>query len=116
MGNMLFEGLSATAIAKLVPIVQHMNVEVNERLVACGEPGIAMFVVIEGIAHMSWDYSVGGELFEKSIETGDSFGEEIILGLEERYSYTVTATSTMIVHMIQEIEFQTCFQAMPDLL
>eukprot|EP00930_Biecheleria_cincta_P103557 TRINITY_DN9556_c0_g1_i1.p1 TRINITY_DN9556_c0_g1~~TRINITY_DN9556_c0_g1_i1.p1 ORF type:complete len:742 (+),score=112.26 TRINITY_DN9556_c0_g1_i1:22-2247(+) len=110
---LLFEGLSATAFAKLVPVLQLTHVETNERIVTSGEPGVAMFIISDGSAHMSQE-ACDGSMNEKKLEVGDSFGEEIILGLEERYSYTVTATSPMSLYMLQELEFKACFQALPD--
>merc|ERR1719310_911957 len=48
-----------------------------------------------------------------TVGVGDSFGEEIILGLEEHYLHTVTATEKMTIYMIQEDMFKETFQSMP---
>jgi len=111
---MLFEGLPNTALAKLVPILATCHAEINDRLATTDEPGVAMFIVLEGNAHMSW--SAKDRLVDRKLEAGDSFGEEIVLRLDQYYRYTVTATSSMTLFMIQAISFQECFQTMPDQL
>jgi len=110
---LLFEGLSSGAFAKLVPVLQLTHVETNERIVTSGEPGVAMFIISDGSAHMSQE-ARDGSMIDNKLEVGDSFGEEIILGLEERYLYTVTSTSPMSLYMLQELEFKACFEALPD--
>merc|ERR1712113_175856 len=111
--NLLFEGLPATVLAKLVPILQTTHVEANEKIVSHNEPGVAMFIIVEGTATMRWEASAS---VQSSIGVGDSFGEEIILRLEERYMYTVVSTSKMSTNMIPEDAFQECFQTMPDVI
>lgn len=111
---LLFEGLPLTAFAMLVPVLQLTHVEANERIVTSDEPGVAMFIISDGSAHMS-QQARDGSMNERKLGVGDSFGEEIILGLDERYTYTVTSTSPMSLHMLQELEFKACFQALPEM-
>jgi Ca2+-binding EF-hand superfamily protein len=133
--NVLFEGLPSQALSLLVPIIQTTRVEVNERVVSHNEPGVAMFIILDGTALITWAHAQawsGGNpetpsgarkttrstlrAKTKTLEIGDSFGEEIILGLEERYLYTVTATARMVVHMIPLDGFNECFTTVPYLV
>merc|ERR1712216_19022 len=47
---------------------------------------------------------------------GDSFGEEILFGLTEKYEYTTVPESDTRLYMLLEDEFQDCFKSMPDVL
>ena len=55
-----------------------------------------MYILVNGVARYDkgapWSarYDEGTQRFQQLIE-GDSFGEEIIFGLEESYLYTVVA-------------------------
>merc|ERR1712113_339097 len=110
--NLLFEGMPAAALSRLVACLQTTHTEANERIVTMHEPGMAMFIIYEGTAIMTFVAPSDN----KNLGTGDSFGEEIILGLEEQYLYTVISTSKMSIHMIPEDAFIDTFQTTPHLL
>merc|ERR1712151_32359 len=57
----------------------------------------------------------GGGLPPRTLYAGDSFGEEILSRLEERYTYTVVAASKASLHCIGESGFQRLFEHMPDI-
>jgi len=113
--NQLFEGMPATVIAKLVPIIQTILVECDEKIVTFNELGVAMFIVLDGTAEIIWDSPETGKQVRRSIGIGDSFGEEVVLQLQKRYLYTVTATSKMSVDMLPEDAFLECFSNVPDI-
>lgn len=96
--NPLLKGLPANVLSRLSRCIQRITVEPGEQVVAYGELGYAMFVVTEG------------ELKKQSpkegqpvicLELGDSFGEEVLSGVESRYKYNVHACK------------RCCLQAVP---
>jgi len=111
--NLLFEDLPSTALALLIPILQTTSVEAHELVVGENEPGVAMFIIVSGHANIS---VLGDAAVKRSLGPGDSWGEEVVLGLEQRYDYTVTATSKMTLHMIPEKAFFDCFMTWPDMV
>lgn len=50
------------------------------------------------------------------LRAGDSFGEEILLGSEKEYGYTVSATSRVTMLFIPADDFMTQFAALPEIL
>merc|ERR1712032_26476 len=52
----------------------------------------------------------------ENLAVGDSFGEEVILRLEELYKYTIVATdNTTLVH-IREAKFSNIFSRRPEVI
>jgi hypothetical protein len=49
------------------------------------------------------------------LSVGQSFGEEIIFGLEETYMYTISAVQPSVLFSISEDAFKERFKNMPDL-
>lgn len=47
---------------------------------------------------------------------GDSFGEEILLGIEKEYSYSVAATSKVVMLFIPADLFMERFANLPEIL
>merc|ERR1712032_200445 len=53
----------------------------------------------------------------KDLCEGDSFGEEILLGFEDKFQYTVLVTSERVkCHVIPEEDFLKCFLHMPEVV
>merc|ERR1712232_122743 len=46
--NPMFSELPNSALASLVEIIRKTHTNVNERIVTCGDPGIAMYILVEG--------------------------------------------------------------------
>eukprot|EP00747_Dinoflagellata_sp_TGD_P226057 gnl/TRDRNA2_/TRDRNA2_99917_c1_seq1.p1 gnl/TRDRNA2_/TRDRNA2_99917_c1~~gnl/TRDRNA2_/TRDRNA2_99917_c1_seq1.p1 ORF type:complete len:135 (-),score=26.10 gnl/TRDRNA2_/TRDRNA2_99917_c1_seq1:59-463(-) len=49
-----------------------------------------------------------------TLHVGDSFGEEIMLKLEERYEYSVVADTRVEMKVISETKFAEAFSSIPD--
>merc|ERR1712146_769166 len=49
------------------------------------------------------------------LSPGSSFGEEILFGFQERYTYTVVSKSDCDFHIISEDDFTHHFRNLPDL-
>lgn len=118
--NPMFHGVSKRALANLVMVLQNNYAQENEFIVKVGNPGIAMYTLIDGSARydrgLLWrpgGCKITGERFSK-VKTGDSFGEEIILGLEEDYTYTIIAITACQFHSISEDGFVDQFRSMPS--
>lgn len=117
----MFNNCPNSALAKLVEVLQKNHTASNEFVVKFGDPGIAMYILVDGIARydkgMRWypvDIEVETTRFAQ-ILAGDSFGEEILFGMEESYLYSVVTITNCEFHSITEDGFQERFQNMPEL-
>eukprot|EP00930_Biecheleria_cincta_P028922 TRINITY_DN2012_c1_g3_i1.p1 TRINITY_DN2012_c1_g3~~TRINITY_DN2012_c1_g3_i1.p1 ORF type:complete len:720 (+),score=153.92 TRINITY_DN2012_c1_g3_i1:47-2161(+) len=123
--NPVFSGLPNSALANLLCCLKKTHAKNDENLVMSGDPGTAMYVIIEGQAQLSvgkqWlppdrlstddNASLG-----KDLKDGDSFGEEIIFSLEATYQYTIVAKSAISMYELSKDAFKDCFRNMPELL
>merc|ERR1712151_588391 len=73
-----------------------------------------MFIVNKGVARLERTDTSGNKV-ARLLSNGDSFGEEILTGLAERYAYTVVAIrKKVILFMLEEEDFKNLFVHMPD--
>lgn len=129
--NVVFCDLPNSALGSLVEVLHISSSKRGENIVSHGDPGIAMYIIVEGSAHFSkghpWIPSgrssqEGGtsksnarlKNLKKLIE-GDSFGEEIIFTIEETYRYTIVASSLVSMYYLSEDSFKARFRNLPDL-
>lgn len=85
--NPLLRGLPPNLMNRLCFCIQFVVADEDEHVVTNGELGYAMFVVTQGsVAKLS----VEGQQ-QETLELGDSFGEEVLCGLEVNYEYSVIA-------------------------
>jgi len=115
MHNPLFDGLSRNTIVRLQQIISKVTVEAGRTISAAGDDGTAMYVIVHGSVRM-WvdeaDQDVGG----LQLCPGDSFGEEIVLQLEEKWLYSAVAVTRVKMHVISEPDFGDCFACMPNVI
>jgi len=111
--NPLFDGLSVGVLALFLHLLTPVRVEDGAAIVKQGEPGKAMFVIIQGVANLHRDQDSKPALI---LCEGDSFGEEIVLQLAESYEYSVEAKTQCSMFMIPEAGFLDCFATMPDVI
>jgi hypothetical protein len=123
--NPVFSGLPNSALASLLCCLKKTSAKNDENLVISGDPGTAMYVIIEGQAQLSvgkqWlpperlsaDDTVS---LGKDLKDGDSFGEEIIFSLEATYQYTIVSKSAISMYELSKDAFKDCFRNMPELL
>lgn len=117
--NPLFESLPTGTLAHLTPIIFTTVKNTNDYVVRAGSPGEGMFIIATGKA-----LQLGASMLDSSsnhsqvseLDVGDSFGEQVLLGLEKVYSYTVKAVCPLEMHTIPTEEFLKCFKGMPDIL
>jgi len=110
--NPLFDGLPISTIVRIQRILHCVVWDGGHNITTAGESGSAMYMIISGAVQKEH----GAETI--TLAHGDSFGEELLFGLTEKYEYTTTPIGSVVVHMymIVEEEFQDCFRMMPDVL
>jgi CRP-like cAMP-binding protein len=136
--NSMFRKIPNSALASIVVILKKVFNNAEECIVKQGDPGIAMFILVRGTARyakgskwmpdteesvqqvrrMSSTMGVKRALYKPNvseINPGNSFGEEILFGFREDYSYTIVSQSECCFHTISEDDFQDHFKNMPDL-
>lgn len=113
--NPLFDGMSIGSVVRLQSILQRVTVLTGRTLTTKGEVGTAMYIIVDGSLQMdTWNDK--GALQTDLLGPGQSFGEEVLLGFCENYTYTVTVVEKAKLEMILEDEFLNLFQAMPNVL
>eukprot|EP00930_Biecheleria_cincta_P080304 TRINITY_DN6848_c0_g1_i5.p1 TRINITY_DN6848_c0_g1~~TRINITY_DN6848_c0_g1_i5.p1 ORF type:complete len:734 (+),score=98.56 TRINITY_DN6848_c0_g1_i5:32-2203(+) len=137
----MFRDLHSSALATLVDVLKQTSAEHTETIVNLNDPGTAMYIIAYGSAQVvDGDLSIGKksrrlpglpvapsstptarssttanlDQFPK-LHPGDSFGEEIIFGIEELYTYTILAISRVNMFELGEDEFKHRFKNLPDL-
>lgn len=117
--NTLFIGFPTNAFARLMLITRRISVQAEEIIVEIGDAGVGMYIVAEGSACFAqghqWKRDAIGSA-SNDIGAGDSFGEEILLGLERSYQYTVITTSKVVLYHIPEDHFLDVFKGHHELI
>eukprot|EP00747_Dinoflagellata_sp_TGD_P117407 gnl/TRDRNA2_/TRDRNA2_172599_c2_seq1.p1 gnl/TRDRNA2_/TRDRNA2_172599_c2~~gnl/TRDRNA2_/TRDRNA2_172599_c2_seq1.p1 ORF type:complete len:688 (-),score=101.04 gnl/TRDRNA2_/TRDRNA2_172599_c2_seq1:330-2222(-) len=120
--NPLIAGAPKGMIEHLVCILEKRTFDSPDVLAHSGEPGAGMFMIAEGVGHFEvghqWTQVSPGEpmIRKTDIVRGDSFGEEILLGLEDLYRYTIIAAQDIVAYFISEASFVQEFAIMPDVI
>eukprot|EP00930_Biecheleria_cincta_P028781 TRINITY_DN20058_c0_g1_i5.p1 TRINITY_DN20058_c0_g1~~TRINITY_DN20058_c0_g1_i5.p1 ORF type:complete len:143 (-),score=33.04 TRINITY_DN20058_c0_g1_i5:86-514(-) len=128
----MFNNLHSSALATLVDVLKKITANRKETIVGAGDPGVAMYIMLEGVAKITngalWapeeddskqklsQRKTTSPPARSKLKAGDSFGEEIIFGLEEFYKYTIVADSDVVMYELLEDEFKQRFKNLPDLL
>jgi CRP-like cAMP-binding protein len=121
----MFKKIPNSALATILKILHKNHNKSDECIVKEGDPGIAMYVLVEGVARytkgLKWlpeqmpESRRASQHHSAELAPGSSFGEEILFGLEERYSYTVASKSDCVFHTISEDDFTDHFRNLPTL-
>lgn len=123
--NAVFCGLPNSALASLVCTLKKSTSNADDVLVTAGDPGTAMYIIVEGHAWYSQGHQwVPPELspkmsslrLERDIREGASFGEEIIFSLEQTYQYTIVAHTQLVYYELLIDSFIERFKNMPELI
>merc|ERR1719149_176233 len=109
--NPLFDGIPTHAFPELVMLVQHTNRAADETICFTGERGHAMFILNKGTARRLESDNTSTAIF-----CGTSFGEEILLGHNLEYEYTIVADTRCALFTISADDFAARFAARPDLM
>lgn len=120
--HLMFHDLPVIALVRLMPILQQITVQADEEITSQGQIGHAMFIIITGSALMEMEKEPG-EPYIDTLEIGDSFGEEILLGLKQLYEYSVRASPAngdsnggLTLFMIRAELFAQRFADLPQVL
>jgi len=127
--NPLFDNIPSI-FGRIAAILHQMTVDSEARIVSAGEPGRNMFIIRHGLVCL--DKGAGASKYDLgashqtndqlkvhgafTLVGGDSFGEEIILSVEEFYEYSVHAVSEVTMFTIAENLFVEQFSCMPEVL
>jgi len=119
----LFDNIPSI-FGRIGAILHQMTVDNKARIVSAGEPGRNMFIIRHGQVCLekgagATKYETNGQLKLPRafiLVGGDSFGEEIILSVEEFYDYSVNAVSEVTMFTIAENLFAEQFACMPEVL
>ena len=111
-GVPLFRGMPTGTRSKLVSIMRTIEVEPAACVIRAGEPSNAMFVVVRGKCRV--ENAKTRSVVEA--ETGDSFGEQGMLGLRKFSHVTVTTTEPTDLIVFPEDKFMHEFSEMPEVL
>lgn len=125
--NPMFLNLHSSALATLVALLKKASADGVETIVSKGDPGTAMYVIVDGSAHVTegsmWmpadlaSVSTQSEAVQHTVRllAGDSFGEEFLLENVQDYSYTIVALTRVCMYEILEDDFKTKLRNLPDL-
>jgi len=111
--NPLFSDIPARSLAYLVPILQFRTVAANETIVNKDDPGTGMYIITDGIASLRRDGDMGDS---RDLCAGDSFGEEVLLGKERQYRYSVVAKEKVTLFEVPQLQFTAQLKSMPHLM
>lgn len=109
----LFHDVPAGAIARLSPILHYMSFKGGEHIVVEGDVGVGMYFVEKGALTMQRS---SGECAKPDLGPTDTFGEEVLLGIEDQYTYSVVSSAETCVFMLEEKDFHETFVTMPTVL
>lgn len=122
-GNAFFESLPISSLVELLSILERTECEAHDNIVLNGHQGTCMYIIIDGVAFLDRgkekDPTAGtcaAQHGKQLLSKGGSFGEEIILGMEEKYLYHVTARTAVQMYSIGEAAFAQVFSSMPEVI
>src|SRR6266702_2042489 len=104
-----FGGLSDASLDLLISMLVERCFDVGATVVAEGEPGRSMFVVLSGELVVSKHGDAGRVLRMSVLEPGDFFGEMTLIEMQNR-SATVVAQSPTALYELTARELYTCYK------
>lgn len=108
--NPLFDGMNVGTVVRLQSILQRVTILAGRIVTTNGEAGTAMYIISSGSVEQDDGEHVN------VLGPGQSFGEEILLGIAEQYTYRTMVVEKAKFEMILEDEFLNLFQTMPNVL
>ncbi len=104
-GNPLFSDLPAELLAQLEAGLEPVSLETGDVLVRQGDPGDALFVLIEGTLEVQVHTPSGGTVTVDSLLPGASVGEMALVAGQERTA-TVVASSPATLVRLRSVDFE----------
>jgi CRP/FNR family cyclic AMP-dependent transcriptional regulator len=104
----LFAGLDRGHLEDVLAVGRRMSFEAGQAIVERGDPGDAMYIVLDGVAEVD----VGGRFHR--LERGDFFGEMAVLAGKPREA-TVKAAEPVVALRIAADDFQAFLATNPEI-
>jgi CRP-like cAMP-binding protein len=98
----LFAGVSAGAIAEIMPLATVLDYPAGTTIFTEGEPGDALYLVLTGQIDMRCCDRCGQEQTLATLEAGAMLGEIALLTDEPRAATAVTVTNTTVLRLTHE--------------
>eukprot|EP00930_Biecheleria_cincta_P013604 TRINITY_DN12043_c0_g2_i1.p1 TRINITY_DN12043_c0_g2~~TRINITY_DN12043_c0_g2_i1.p1 ORF type:complete len:745 (-),score=119.41 TRINITY_DN12043_c0_g2_i1:94-2301(-) len=123
--NPIFDGVPLSAVVRVQSVLHTFVIFAGRHITITGDAGSDMFIISSGtvlleMLEMEAARVVLGdetqEKYERALEGGDCFGEEVLLAFEHSYQYTTTAIEDSVLESIRQEELLQLFQAMPHVL
>ncbi|MEO1352121.1 MAG: cyclic nucleotide-binding domain-containing protein, partial [Cyanobacteria bacterium J06635_15] len=105
----MLHSLSPGEMQAIIPLLKSLMVEPNTLLCREGDPGNAMFLIVEGEAEI-----FKGQQLMARLGPGEMFGEMALLTGEDR-SATVIASTPMELYELDRIDFDAMLTRSPQL-
>ena len=105
-----FGGLSDASLDLLISMLVERRFDAGAAVVAEGEPGRSMFVVLTGELVVSKCADSGRVLRMSSLDPGDFFGEMTLIEMQNR-SATVVAESPTVLYELTARNLYACYKA-----
>jgi len=94
-----FGGLSDASLDLLVSLLVERRFDAGATIVAEGEPGRSMFIVLSGQLMVSKLGDAGREIYMSRLEPGDFFGEMTLIEMQNRSASVVAKTATVLYEL-----------------
>jgi CRP/FNR family transcriptional regulator, cyclic AMP receptor protein len=105
-----FGGLSDASLDLLVSMLVERRFDAGATVVAEGEPGHSMFVVLSGQLVASKRADSERSIRMSGLEPGDFFGEMTLIEMQNR-SVTVVAETPTVLYELTARKLYTCYKA-----
>lgn len=110
----LFADLPNSELSILANVIQRANYKKGATIVAAGDLGVAMYIVISGRLKVTISNRSGKEVVLAILESGDYFGEMSLLDSGPRSASVITAEASELLQLGKE-DFHTCLHSNPQL-
>jgi len=127
--NPAFDGLPPGAMVRLQFILRRVTVDPGNYITTAGQVGSTMYLIHAGRVDLRMRRAHALPVTEhhpmdsdhrfyvnRQLSEGESFGEEIIVGIVEHYAYTTKACDVVDLELIMVEEFMNCFNSMPTVI
>jgi CRP-like cAMP-binding protein len=105
-----FGGLSDASLDLLISMLVERPFETGATVVAQGEPGHSLFIVVSGRLAVSQRGDSGSVIPVTGLEPGDFFGEMTLIEMQNR-SATVVAVSPTVLYELTARQLYTYYKA-----
>ena len=105
-----FGGLSDASLDLLISMLVERRFDVGSTVVAEGEPGRSMFIVLSGELVVSKRGDAGHVIRMAGLAPGDFFGEMTLIEMQNR-SATVAAESPTVLYELTAGKLYACYKA-----